>query len=66
MKIIKATTNFTHDGKFYEKGDEVNTKDIKAIVVMNERGYIEPLTAKDIQNIKADLNKPKEVKVEEE
>lgn len=56
MKLIKAKVDFNVDGYFYEKGDEVFCKDISKIVAMNEKGFIEPLSAKDIQKIKNELN----------
>lgn len=49
MKII-AKKDFTINGDFYEKGDEVNVKSIEQLVRINEKGYIEPLTPKQIQN----------------
>ena len=51
MKII-ARRDIQVSGIFYEKGDEVEVKDKAELVKLNEKGYIEPLTAKQIQNWK--------------
>lgn len=37
-------------GKFYEKGDEIEVKDKEMLIKLNERGFIEPLTPKQIQD----------------
>lgn len=66
MKSIKAKTNFSINGYVYEAGDEVECKDINIIVKLNEKGYIQPLSAKDIQNIKREINKPQKYKNNEE
>lgn len=49
MKPV-ATTNFNLSGKFYEKGDEVDIKSQDELIRLNEKGFIRPLTAKEIQN----------------
>ena len=49
MKII-AKIDFNLDGIFYEKGDEVKDINKSALIKLNEKGFIEPLTAKEIQN----------------
>ena len=64
MKNIKARKNFTLNGIAYEKGDDIIVKDKAELVILNEKGFIEPLTLKEIQNFgKAE---PKENKKEEE
>lgn len=50
MKEIKAVTNFTLNGVYYEKGDIVKVETIEDLIKLNEKGFIEPLTAKEIQN----------------
>lgn len=50
MKIIKAQKSFTINGIAYEKGDEVLVKNKAELVSLNEKGFIEPLTLKEIQN----------------
>ena len=60
MKLIKAKVDFNVDGYFYEKGDEFFCKDINKIIAMNEKGFIEPLSAKDIQIIKNELKNKNE------
>lgn len=49
MKAI-AKTNFNLNGVFYDKGDEVEVKNKEQLIKLNEKGFIEPLTAKEIQN----------------
>lgn len=49
MKTLKATKNFELNGIFYKKDDIVKVENIKELVKLNEGGYIEPLTLKEIQ-----------------
>lgn len=48
----KATHSFMLNGIFYEKGDEVNIKNKDELIRLNEKGFIEPLSAKQLQNYK--------------
>ena len=57
MKVIKATQSFTYNGNYYEKNDVVNIKNVKDLVRLNENGFIEPLTPKDIQNFANEIKK---------
>lgn len=63
MKSIIAKKDFALNGIAYEKGDEVKVKDKSELVSLNEKGFIEPLTLKQIQNFGKE---PKEYKKEEE
>ena len=63
MKTIKAIQSFSVNGIYYEKGDEVEVTNLKDLVVMNEKGFIEPLTAKDLQNFKKEINKKPIIKI---
>ena len=65
MKKIVAKKNFTANGKFYIKGDEIDIKDINAIRKLNENGFIEPLTFEDLVLIERELNKNKIIYKEE-
>lgn len=65
MKII-ASKDFTLDGEFYFVGDEVKIKDFDKIVKLNEKGFINPLTLKELVQIKKELNAPKKYNKEEE
>lgn len=65
MKII-ASIDFTFDGEFYFAGDEVKVKDFDKIVRLNEKGFINPLTLKELVQIKQELQAPKKIKKEEE
>ena len=50
MKPIKAKALFSHKGIWYEAGDEIRVETKEDLVKLNEKGFIEPLTFKDIQN----------------
>ena len=63
MKSIIAKKDFALNGVAYEKGDEVRVKDKAELVSLNEKGFIEPLTLKQIQNFGKE---PNENKKEEE
>lgn len=58
IKLI-AKKDFTANGTDYIVGDEINTNNYEAIVRLNEKGFIEPLTYKDLVLIKRELNNPK-------
>lgn len=38
------------NGVFYDKGDEIKVETIEQLQKLNERGFIEPLTQKEIQD----------------
>lgn len=46
----KARIDFEMGGIFYEKGDEVEVNNKDQLIRLNEKGFIEPLTPKQIQN----------------
>lgn len=61
MKPIKARILFSHKGTWYEKGDEVKVETKEELVKLNEKGFIEPLTFKEIENFgKEETKKRKE------
>lgn len=53
MKPI-AKKNFNLNSIFYEIGDEVKINNKKELIKLNEKGFIQPLSPKEIQN----WNKP--------
>ena len=57
MKKLIATKDFTANGIDYLTGDEIKTNNYEAIVKLNEKGFIEPLTYKDLVLIKRELLK---------
>ena len=57
MKII-ASIDFKLNDTFYNKGDEVKLNTKEQIIKLQERGFIEPVSQKDLQNF------GKEVKTE--
>ena len=59
MKKLIAIKDFTANGIGYIAGDEINTNNYEAIVKLNEKGFIEPLTYKDLVLIKRELDNPK-------
>lgn len=61
MKPIKARILFSHKEIWYEKGDEVKVETKEELVKLNEKGFIEPLTFKEIENFgKEETKKRKE------
>jgi len=56
MKKIIVKKDFIANGKEYIEGDEVITDNYEAIVKLNEKGFIEPLTYKDLVLIKRELD----------
>ena len=54
MKPI-AKINCQLNGIFYDKGDEIEVSNIEQLKKLNEKGFIEPLTQKQIQEY---FNKP--------
>lgn len=65
IKII-AKKDFTRNGEYVFVGDEIKANDINEIVRLNEKGFIEPLTLKEIIQFKKELENPKKIKKEEE
>ena len=58
MKPIKAKILCSYKGTWYEAGDEIKVETKEDLVKLNEKGFIEPLTFKDIQNFgKEELKK---------
>ena len=55
--IVKQPINL--NGKVYEIGDEITNISKKALIQLNEKGYIEPLTAKEIQNFGKEVENKK-------
>ena len=58
MKPIKAKVLCSYKGTWYEAGDEIKVETKEDLVKLNEKGFIEPLSFKDIQNFgKEELKK---------
>ena len=57
MTKVKAKIDFNANGKFYIAGDEIEVNNINAIRKLNEKGFIEPLTYKDLVLIERELTK---------
>lgn len=65
MKKLVAIKDFVAGNKEYLAGDEINTKNYEAIVKLNEKGFIEPLSYKDLVLIKRELDNKNSKKEEE-
>lgn len=61
MKPIKAKKDFTLNGVEYFVGDEVETDNISDIIRLNEKGFIIPLSRKEISLIKKELDRKGEI-----
>ncbi len=59
MKKIIAKVDFTSNIGDFIAGDELSNLTYEQIVKLNEKGYIEPLTYKDLVLIKRELKNPK-------
>lgn len=57
MKSIKAKKDFTLNNIDYFVGEQIEINNISDIIKLNEKGFIEPLTRKDIALIQRELNK---------
>ena len=57
MKSIKAKKDFTLNNVDYFVGEEIEINNISDIIKLNEKGFVEPLTRKDIALIQRELNK---------
>jgi len=60
MKQIVANKNFTLNGKYYETNDEVKVDNFEQVKMLNEKGFIKPLTRKELENFLKEKNKIKE------
>ena len=61
MKKVIAKIDFTANNREYIMGDEINNLSYKQIVKLNEKGFIEPLSYKDLVLIKRELEKKEEL-----
>ena len=64
MKPIKAKVLCSYKGTWYEAGDEIKVETKEDLVKLNEKGFIEPLTFKDIQSFGKE--EPKKIFIKEE
>lgn len=61
MKKIIVKNDYFINKEFYEKGQEVKDLTYEEIVKLNEQGIIEPLSFKDLVQIKNELEKKEEL-----
>ena len=64
IKII-AKKDFTRNGEPIFAGDKLKVNTVEELVKLNEKGFIEPLTLKEIVQFKKELENSK-IKKEEE
>lgn len=57
MKSIKAKKDFEIGGKYFFANEEVDLKDVSIIKTLNEKGFIEPLTLKELIQLEKEINK---------
>ena len=65
MKLI-AKKDFNLNGIIYAVGDEVFVNSQEDLIKLNEKGFIEPLTAKQIQNFDREQRRTPRLYEEEE
>ncbi len=61
MKKLEAKKDFTLDGVDYIVDDEVKVTDIVIIRKLNEKGFIKPLTYRELVILERELNNKEEV-----
>lgn len=66
MKELKATKDFSLCDRIYVTGDTIETNNINEIILLNEKGFIEPLNAKDLQDYKEYFKNKKKKEVVED
>lgn len=68
MKQVKVKNDFTIGKNYYFKNDTLDLSKLKyeQIVKINEKGYIDPLTIKELLEIKKELNKDDKIEKKEE
>lgn len=59
IKVI-ARQDFTSNIGNYVAGDEIELDDMDKITKLNEMGFIEPLSYKDLVELKREIDKQKE------
>lgn len=59
MKKVIASKDFSTNIGNFVKGDEIDDLTYEQIVKLNEKGFIEPLSFKDLVLIKRELEKKK-------
>lgn len=59
MKKVIAKKDFVLNSKNYIIGDEIETKNIEDIIKLNEKGFIEPLSYKDLVILEREIKKEK-------
>lgn len=61
MKKVIAKKDFILNGNNYIVGDEVKIDNIEAITKLNEKGFIEPLSYKDLVLLEREIKKENEL-----
>ena len=56
MKKLVCKKDFSLNGTYYIEGDILDITDINIIKKLNERGFIEPLSLRDLTLLERELN----------
>lgn len=59
MKKVIAKKDFILNDKKYIIGDEIDIKDMNVITNLNEKGFIEPLSYKDLVMLERQIKEEK-------
>ena len=68
MKLV-IQRDFVLNGEYYFKNDEIETDKIgtiKDIARLNEKGFIKPLSLKELIKLESEMKQPKKINKEEE
>lgn len=61
MKKVIAKKDFIFNGNRYIVGDEVKVDNMEAVTKLNEKGFIEPLSYKDLVILEREIKKENEL-----
>lgn len=63
MKTIKFKKDCKYKDEYYFVGDVFTPTEINEVYKLNEKGFIEPLTLKELKTMEKEINK-KEIKID--
>ena len=66
MKSLVCKKDFSLNGTYYIQGDVLNITDINVIKKLNEKGFIEPLTLRDLTILERELKNVNEKEASED
>lgn len=62
--IVK--NSFSLNGKIYAENDEIEVNDVELLYKLNEKGFVKPMSAKEIQKMADKIKKQKNIKSKED